>query len=219
MLRLVIYILLLFPLIASAQEAERPLKKFVVADIETRVPVRGVIVSTGDGYRDTTNYRGVCFIPVTFDTLTVAKANYLTERILAKEVKDSTFLIPNSHRLSEVTVWGKDRATRLQENAEKWSREGASKGSAPKGIAAFDLARMLDARYRRDQKHLKKARESFAKMDQEDEDPIVSAYKKALEEERLKKEEQAKLEEQKAKLRAEDQQEMQDKINQTATGQ
>lgn len=219
MLRWFLYILLMFPLVAMAQEAERPLKKFVVADIETRVPVRGVIVSTGDGYRDTTNYRGICFVPESFDTLTVAKANYLTERILPKDLRDSTFLIPNSHRISEVTVWGKDRATQLQENVEKWSRQGASKGYAPQGVASFDLAKMLDKRYRRDQKNLKKALENFEKMDVEDDDPIVNAYKKTLEAERLKQEEAKKLEEQKAKLRAADRKEMEDKIKQTATGQ
>ena len=56
-------ILLRASLHATAQEPEKPLKKFVVADIETRVPIRDVIVITETGYQDTTNYRGICYIP------------------------------------------------------------------------------------------------------------------------------------------------------------
>ena len=210
-------IFILLPLCAAAQEPDKPLKKFVVADIETRVPIRNVIVTTGDGYRDTTNYRGVCYIPVTFDTLTVSKANYLTERILPQELKDSTFLIPNSRRISEVTVWGKQDQSGIFSGMDRAIQEGAA-AAKPSGIYhSFDFAKMLDRRYRRDQKHLRKTRQIFKEMDVEDEDPIVNAYKKAMEAEQLKAEEAKKLEEQKARLRETEKKEIEKKMQQTTT--
>lgn len=206
-------ILFLASLHATAQEPEKPLKKFVVADIETRVPIRDVIVITETGYQDTTNYRGICYIPQTFDTLTVYKANYLTEKLLHKEVKDSTFLIPNSKRISEVTVWGKDRTTLLQENVDKWSRQNGQLPDPGDAAAAvsFDFAKMLDKRYRKDQKTLRKNRKLFKEMDTYDDDPIVNAYKKEMEKRRLAAEQAKKIEEQKAKLKQDGQQTIEEK--------
>lgn len=154
--------------------------KLVVADIETRVPLRGVIVSTMDGYRDTTNWRGVCYVPDKFDTLTVAKVNYIAERLVRSELKDSTFIIPSGSAISEVTVWGKDG---VQYKVDAW-KEGTPLPSGNGGgvIHSFDFAKMIDRRYRRDQNHLRKVREKFVEMDQS-EDPIERAYKQALAEE------------------------------------
>ena len=206
-------ILLLASFHATAQEPEKPLRKFVVADIETRVPIRDVIVITETGYQDTTNYRGICHIPQTFDTLTVYKTNYLTEKLLHKEVKDSTFLIPNSKRISEVTVWGKDRTTLLQEKVDKWSRQNGQlpDPSKPAATIGLDFAKMLDKRYRKDQKTLRKNRKLFKEMDTYDDDPIVNAYKKEMEKRRLAAEQAKKIEEQKAKLKQDGQQTIEEK--------
>ena len=51
-----------------------------------------------------------------------------------------------------------------------------------RGGLGFDFAKILDKRYRRDMKHLRKTREIFKEMDKDDEDPIVRAYKEAMEE-------------------------------------
>lgn len=181
----------------AAQEPQEPLRKFVVADIETRVPIRDVVVSTGDGYRDTTNYRGICYIPQTFDTLVVAKANYLTERLVPREITDSTFLIPNHKRISEVTVWGKDGTKGMLFDFSKAIQEGMAANQAEKAPISigFDFAKMLDKRYRKDQKNLRKTLRQFEKMDTYDEDPIVNAYKRELEEKRLAKERTLKAKE------------------------
>ncbi|MGI6243493.1 MAG: hypothetical protein ACOYJK_08185 [Prevotella sp.] len=207
-----LFILLLASIYAAAQEPDKPLKKLVVADIETKVPIRDVIVITENGYQDTTNYRGICYIPETFDTLTVYKADYLTEKLLRKEIKDSTFLIPNNKRISEVTVWGKDRATQLQENADKWSRQnGQLPDPGDAAAATFDFAKMLDAGYRKDQKTLRKNRKLFKKMDKYDDDPIIDAYKKEIEKRRLAAERAKKIEEQKAQLKQDGQKTIEEK--------
>jgi len=190
MKQMLLYLLLYVPLALSAQEVNsravlqketvKPqLRKFVVADMETRVPVRDAVVSTKSGYRDTTNYRGICYIPVQFDTLSVSHGKYLTERLTAKEIKDTTYLIPNSHQISEVTVWGDGTPSvskGLTEQVRQIFRENT------RGGLGFDFAKILDKRYRRDMKHLRKTREIFKEMDKDDEDPIVRAYKEAMEE-------------------------------------
>ena len=171
---------------------DRPVRKFVVADMETRVPIRKAVVTTQDGFRDSTNYRGIVRIPKDFDTLRVYKAGYLATKLSMKEAGDTTFLIPSGKSLREVTVWGKDGSNRANENMAggllQAIREGAAE--APKGIAHFDFANMLDRRGRRDRKHLKKVKAAFEKMDQLDDDPIVNAYMKDQEAKRLKKEQQ-----------------------------
>lgn len=190
-------LLIVSSLVAYAQEVtrvtpvpDRPVRKFVIADMETRVPIRKAVVTTKDGYRDSSNYRGVVRIPRDFDTLRVYKAGYLPTKLSLKEAGDTTFLIPSGKSLREVTVWGKDGSNRANENMAggllQAIREGAAE--APKGIASFDFANMLDRRGRRDRKHLKKVKAAFDKMDQLDDDPIVNAYLKDQENKRLKKE-------------------------------
>lgn len=202
MKQMFLYLLLYVPLALSAQEAKtgqtaqqketaKPqLRKFVVADMETRVPVRDAVVSTKSGYRDTTNYRGICYIPVQFDTLSVSHGKYLTERLTAKETRDTTYLIPNSHQISEVTVWGEGGPSvskGLTEQVRQIFRE-----NTPSAGFGFDFAKILDGRYRRDMKHLRKTKEIFKEMDKDDEDPIVKAYKQAMAEK--KKESEGKTE-------------------------
>lgn len=198
MKQMFLYLLLFVPLALSAQEAKtgqtaqqketvKPqLRKFVVADMETRVPVRDAVVSTKSGYRDTTNYRGICYIPTKFDTLSVSHGKYLTERLTMKETKDTTFLIPNSHQLSEVTVWGEGGPSvskGLTEQVRQIFRE-----NTPNAGFGFDFAKILDGRYRRDMKHLRKTKEIFKKLDKDDEDLIVRAYKEAMEEKKRESE-------------------------------
>lgn len=212
-----LFTMMLAPLCANAQEVQQPLRKFVVADIETRVPIRDVVVSTGDGYRDTTNYRGICYIPEAFDTLTIAKANYLTERLVPREITDSTFLIPNHKRISEVTVWGKDGTKGPDFDYSKAIEEGMANDRSAQGMVniSFDFAKMLDKRYRKDQKNLRKTLRQFEKMDTYDEDPIVNAYKRELEEKRLAKERELKDKELRERKRQAQQQAIEEKRQQT----
>ena len=180
MLRYILsFLLLLIAFCASAQEPQR--RKLVVVDIETKVPMRNVIVSTKAGYRDTTNWRGICYVPAEFDTLTVFKHNYIPERILAKELKDTTSLIPAGSAISEVTVWGKNDINQQIKRGVGYNPLPSPKSGV---IGSFDLANILDRRGRRDRKHLRIVRQKFQEMDTTG-DPIVDAYNKAMEEKRL----------------------------------
>jgi hypothetical protein len=193
------YILSLFILLTAfcqthAQEAQG--KKLVVIDIETKVPMRGVIVSTKTGYRDTTNWRGICHVPAAFDTLTVFKHNYIPERLIANELKDTTALIPSGSAISEVTVWGKN-------NVNQNIKEGISSQPLPNPSNAsisysFDFANLIDRRGRRDRKHLKSVKNKFQEMDVTG-DPIVDAYNRVMQEKQLEAEEQEKKKEKEEK--------------------
>lgn len=193
-----------------AQDAEQPKKKLVVADIETHVPLRNAVVITKKGYRDTTNYRGICYIPETFDTLTVYRSAYLVEKLLPKEIKDTTFLIPSNKSIKEVTVWGKSASSRLTEGIDELKKRILPNSNGSGVVTSFDFARMLDARYRRDQKHLRNVRQKFREMDKMD-DPIEKAYLQALEEKKYQEELKKKEEERKAILQQKARQEMVEK--------
>lgn len=171
-------ILAVFALMQASAQDVQPQRKLVVADMETRVPMRGVIVSTQDGYRDTTNWRGVCYVPQTFDTLTVYKPNYIPERLVQNELKDSTYLIPAGSAISEVTVWGKND---LQDGINAWIGGQSLPLPDPSTgvIGRFDLSNMLDRRGRRDRRHLRRLQQRFSEIEQS-EDPIVRAYEQAL---------------------------------------
>ncbi len=195
---------------AMAQDAEQPKKKLVVADIETHVPLRNAVVITQKGYRDTTNYRGICYIPETFDTLIVYRSSYLVEKLLPKEVRDTTFLIPSGKSIEEVTVWGKSASSRLTEGIDEQKKRILPNSNGTGVVTSFDFARMLDARYRRDQKHLRNVRQKFREMDKVD-DPIEKAYLRALEEKKYQEELKKKEEERKAVLQQKARQEMVEK--------
>ena len=210
-MRTLTFILFIFATLGvMAQDAEQPKKKLVVADIETHVPLRNAVVITKKGYRDTTNYRGICYIPETFDTLTVYRSAYLVEKLLPKEIKDTTFLIPSNKSIKEITVWGKSASSRLTEGIDELKKRILPNSNGSGVVTSFDFARMLDARYRRDQKHLRNVRQKFREMDKVD-DPIEKAYLQALEEKKYQEELKKKEEERKAILQQKARQEMAEK--------
>ena len=207
-MRKIIFILFLFVSFGvMAQDAEQKRKKLVVADIETHVPLRNAVVITTKGYRDTTNYRGICYIPENFDTLTVYRASYLVEKLLPNEIRDTTYLIPSGKSVKEVTIWGKSASSRLTEGIDNMKKRMLPNSNGSGVVSSFDFARLLDSRYKRDQKHLRNVRQKFHEMDQV-EDPIEKAYLQALEEKKYQEELKKKEEERKATLQRKAQQEM-----------
>ena len=198
-MRKIIFILFLFVSFgAMAQNVEQKRKKLVVADIETRIPLRNAVVITTKGYRDTTKY---------FDTLTVYRASYLVEKLLPNEIKDTTYLIPSGKSVKEVTIWGKSASSRLTEGIDEMKKRMLPNSNGSGVVTSFDFARMLDSRYKRDQKNLRNVRQKFREMDQMG-DPIEKAYLQALEEKKYQEELKKKEEERKATLQRKAQQEM-----------
>ena len=125
--------------------------------------------------------------------------------LLRKELKDTTYLIPEGKTIDEVTVWGKNH---IKDNVNEWKRNTpVSAPSSGMVSIGFDFANMIDKRGRRDRKHLRITREKFQEMDNSG-DPVERAYLEAMEEQRRKKEQEEK-----------EQQEQQKKKQQPATQQ
>lgn len=154
-------------------------KTCVIANAEDHVPIREALIHTNNNHWARTDYRGYWTMKYQFDSATVSKPGFVKTTVYLKNLPDTLFLLPETHQLGTVEVWGKDKEgiNRMKEQAkqEAIGAAGASSG------ASFDFANMLDKRGRRDRKHMKKAYELFKEME-EKKDPIVDAYKKAMRE-------------------------------------
>ncbi len=149
-------------------------KTCVIANAEDHVPIREALIHTNNNHWARTDYRGYWTMKYQFDSATVSKPGFVKATIYLKELPDTLFMLPESHQLGTVEVWGKNQEH--IRNMEQSVQDAAS--SIPQqGGASFDLANMLDKRGRRDHKHLKEAKKIFGEMDKKD--PIVSAYEKA----------------------------------------
>lgn len=154
----------------------RAQKTCVIANAEDHVPVREALIHTDNNHWARTDYRGYWTMKYQFDSATVSKPGFLKTTIYLKNLPDTVFLLPQSHQLREVEVWGENMPgiKGIQNDAHRQAEIGGA--NAPSG-ASFDLAKMLDKRGRRDSKHLREAQKIFGEMDRKD--PIVAAYEKA----------------------------------------
>lgn len=147
-----------------------------IADLETHVPLRDVIIRTNTNHWARTDYRGYWNMPYAFDSITVTKSGYVPRTVRNAELPDTLFLLPEAHQLGTVEVWGKNQASirameeRIQDAVDQEPRQ--------KPLLSFDLGSMLDKRARRDRKHRRKAHEIFDEMDKAD-DPVTDAYEEA----------------------------------------
>lgn len=79
----------------------------IVIDIETRVPLRDVRITTNNHQEVTTNWDGTFTIPAPFESASVSLYGYLTRNITSTDKNDTIELLPKFNSLSEVIVWGK----------------------------------------------------------------------------------------------------------------
>ena len=84
-------------------------KRFVVVDVETRVPIRGVNVQSGAHRADTTDWQGLITIPDSCRTLSLTHVKYESRILNVEEVTDTIFLISKLMGLNEVVVVGKGK--------------------------------------------------------------------------------------------------------------
>lgn len=154
--------ILFFIHLCTTLQAQRAV---VVCDIETRTPLRGVAVVTTEKYRDTTNYLGVCHLPVTFTEATFMRPNYIAYTLKPKNMADTILLLPAMNALTEVVVWGKDLRNKSIMSLTAAAKAAAASVPHPKTGVNFDAGMMFDRRLRRDKKHLKKAKEILKEWD------------------------------------------------------
>lgn len=169
-------ILLVALMVASLAKAQ---KTCVIANAEDHVPIREALIHTDNNHWARTDYRGYWTMKYQFDSATVSKQGFLKTTIYLKNLPDTVFLLPESHQVKEVEVWGKGN-----ENAKSVSGQGmAAAAEAGKlanmgktQLARFDVEGLADGRARRDRRHLKKAQNVLDNLDKETGDPIENAY-------------------------------------------
>lgn len=150
-------------------------KTCVIANAEDHVPIREALIHTDNNHWARTDYRGYWTMKYQFDSATVSKQGFLKTTVYLKNLPDTLFMIPESHQIGTVEVWGKNQQ-HVRDMEQQIKNDAASTPRQSSG-ASFDLANMLDKRGRRDHKHLKNAQKILGDYDKKD--PIVSAYEQA----------------------------------------
>lgn len=170
--RILASLILLFVLVMAKAQ-----KTCVIASFENHIPLREALIHTNNNHWARTDYRGYWTMKYQFDSATVSKPGYVKTTIYLKNLPDTVFLLPQSHQLGAVEVWGENMPgiKGIQQGAKRQAEIGGAE--APQGIASFDFANMLDKRGRRDHKHLKQAKKIIGEIDRKD--PIVEAYEEA----------------------------------------
>jgi len=157
------FFLLLCGIVSIEMQAQR---RIIVIDMDTNLPVKDVSVKIDSLKVVQTDYLGRIDVPVVFDSIAFSHMRYEYERITMAELTDTMFLLPKEHMLPEV------RVTELNPRAKGvisgWVMAGAMEGAAlaPRGVASFDFANLLDRRGRRDRKHLKRAQKILKEWDE-----------------------------------------------------
>ena len=99
-----LYILLLLPSVVLAQ------RQMVVVNVESKVPVRDVKISTDGGQELRTSWDGLFALPDSFRRLDFHHPDFERRYVLSSELKgDTIFLIPNVNALREVVIYGERR--------------------------------------------------------------------------------------------------------------
>lgn len=154
-------------------------KTCVIASAEDHVPIREALIHTDNNHWARTDYRGYWNMKYQFDSATVSKTGYVKTTIYLKNLPDTVFLLPESHQISTVEVWGKngEHIQKMEESVQKYVDE---QPRVSLGLG-FDAFGWMDKQGNRDRKHKKQAQKIFKEMDEKDQkDPIVTAYEKAI---------------------------------------
>ncbi len=149
---------------------------------ETHEPVADALVWADHGQAVATSPLGEVVIPEKFDTLHISKTGYVSLAIPAELLPDSVPLIQDFNNLGEVVVHGEYRNKQLTQSVSRWSKEARKEFELRNPITGirFSLADSIDPQLRRIRKQKRKLQKIFKRMDADDNDPIIQAYKKAI---------------------------------------
>ena len=100
--------LLILSLLATSASAE--VQQYVVADMESRAPIRDVLIHTDDNQDTRSNWDGTFSLHEGFGKINLSHLNYEKRYILKSELKgDTIWLMPNMNALREVVIYGERR--------------------------------------------------------------------------------------------------------------
>lgn len=125
------YILLLLPSVTLAQ------RRMVVVNVESKVPVRDVIVSADGGQEMRTTWDGLFALPDSFQRLDFRHPDFERRYVLCSEIKgDTIFLIPNMNALREVVIYGERRFDKRMAQMLRPSPQQQERDKLPQVIPA-----------------------------------------------------------------------------------
>ena len=85
-------------------------QQFIVADMESRVPLRDVLVYTDNNQNTKTIWDGTFSLKEGFDRISFSHPLYEKRYVLKSELKgDTIFLLPKRNTLREVVIYGERR--------------------------------------------------------------------------------------------------------------
>ena len=85
-------------------------QQMMVVNVESKVPVRDVIVSTDHGQEVRTSWDGLFEVPDSFERIDFRHPDFEHRYVLKSEFQgDTIFLIPNTNALREVVIYGERR--------------------------------------------------------------------------------------------------------------
>ena len=94
-------------LLSSGLLAQR---QMVVVNVESKVPIREVIVSADNGREMRTSWDGLFEVPDSFERIDFRHPDFEQRYMLTSELLgDTIFLIPNTNALREVVIYGERR--------------------------------------------------------------------------------------------------------------
>lgn len=94
-------------LLSSGLLAQR---QMVVVNVESKVPIREVIVSADNGREMRTSWDGLFEVPDSFERIDFRHPDFEHRYMLTSELLgDTIFLIPNTNALHEVVIYGERR--------------------------------------------------------------------------------------------------------------
>ena len=94
-------------LLSSGLLAQR---QMVVVNVESKVPIREVIVSADNGREMRTSWDGLFEVPDSFERIDFRHPDFEHRYVLKSELQgDTIFLIPNTNALREVVIYGERR--------------------------------------------------------------------------------------------------------------
>jgi len=138
-------------------------RSLVVVDVETRMPIRGVNVTSSTFRADTTNWQGIISVPDSCRTLSLTHVNYESRILNLAEVKDTIFLISKLMGLPEVTVLGygkgEDELKTLKNRLRMAKTEAQLAAANP--AAGFDVLGLVKKLFKR---RKDKKKERFQKI-------------------------------------------------------
>jgi hypothetical protein len=112
-------------------------QQFVVADMESRVPLRDVLVHTDDNQNIKTIWDGTFSLNEGFGRISFSHPHYEKRYVLKSELRgDTIFLLPKMNTLREVVIYGERRFDKRMAEMMKPSPQQVERDKLPKVIPA-----------------------------------------------------------------------------------